>query len=196
MTTDRDFEQLYATFEPKINRYLHRLLDPEDAVEVTQDVFFRAGKSLCSFNEASKLSTWLYKIATNAAIDKMRSRSYKQRASEITGMTESGFDENARYLDRERCSVEEQIIRREMGECIQRYVSSLPDKYRIVLVLSEMEGLKHSQIAVIVGLSLDTVKIRYHRAKKMLRHLLTENCHFYRTDSNELACESKRCIDK
>ncbi len=67
----------------------------------------------------------------------------------------------------------------------------LPETYRTVAVLSEIEGLKDSEIATILGLSIGTVKIRLHRAKENLRKLLSANCNFYRTDCNELACEPK-----
>lgn len=78
-----------------------------------------------------------------------------------------------------------------MNECIQGYIETLPNSYRTAIILSEIEGLKNSEIASILGLSIGTVKIRLHRGKEKLKELLSANCIFYRTECNELACESR-----
>jgi len=72
--------------------------------------------------------------------------------------------------------IESQIYRKEMNECILDFVMSLPESYRAVLVLSEFEGLRNNEIAKILGLSLDTVKIRLHRAREKLQEKLAANC--------------------
>lgn len=87
--------------------------------------------------------------------------------------------------------VEQQAIRREMNECIDGFVQKLPEPYRAVLVLSEYEGMSNTRIAEVLGLSLETVKIRLHRARHKMKELLEENCRFYRDSGNELACDRK-----
>ncbi|MDR3565743.1 MAG: sigma-70 family RNA polymerase sigma factor, partial [Negativicutes bacterium] len=89
---------------------------------------------------------------------------------------------------------EDQVVRQEMNECIRKSITFLPDNYRTIVILSDLEELKNSEIATILGLSIGTVKIRLHRAKEKLRKELSENCLFYRTECNELACEPKRPI--
>lgn len=176
--TRYNFEEVYSTFEPMINRYLTRLIGTDEAAELTQDVFIKVNNNIGLFNEDSKLSTWIYKIATNAAIDKMRSRSYREKKNAVSDITEYTLDNNSLNLDKDRFSLEEQVIRQEMGNCIQGYIAALPHNYRMVLLLSEVEGLKNNQIATILDISIETVKIRCHRAKKKLRQLLSDNCLF------------------
>ena len=183
------FEQIYTGYYPKILRYLTRLVGAKDAEDLCQEVFIKAERALSSFNHQSSLSTWLYRIATNAATDRSRSQAFKQ---ETVTVCDSGPEPRSggpgAILPP---SPEDQVIRQEMNECIQAYVGSLPENYRAVLVLSELEGLKNSEIAAILGLSLATAKIRLHRAREKLRQELTANCDFYRTDCNQLACEPK-----
>jgi len=78
-----------------------------------------------------------------------------------------------------------------MSACIREFVDYLPESYKMVMVLSEMEGFKNPEIAAILGVSLDTVKIRLHRAREKLRNDLKEGCSFYRDESTGLACDRK-----
>jgi DNA-directed RNA polymerase specialized sigma24 family protein len=72
------FQKVYEAFQPKILRYLKRLAGEEEAEDLTQDVFVKVSRSLGGFRGEAKLSTWLYRIATNAVLDRMRSPSYKR----------------------------------------------------------------------------------------------------------------------
>lgn len=87
--------------------------------------------------------------------------------------------------------MEQQLIRREMNDCVQQFVANLPADYRSVMILSELKGLSNRRIAEVLGLSLATVKIRLHRARARLKADLAAGCSFYRDDRNELACEPK-----
>jgi len=191
-THEFQFDQVYTEFQPKIYRYLTQLIGIKEAEDITQDVFIKVNQALHTFKKNSQLSTWIYQIATNTAIDRMRSRSFKQEISEH--FIEFDIDT---FAAKNACSykktllIEDQVVRQEMNECIRNFVMDLPETYRTVAVLSEIEGLKDSEIATILGLSIGTVKIRLHRAKENLRKLLSANCNFYRTDCNELACEPK-----
>ena len=88
-------------------------------------------------------------------------------------------------------SGEKQYIRKEMNSCIKDFVENLPENYRTVIVLSELEGHKNKEIADILGISIDTVKIRSHRARAKLRKELETHCNFYHGDNNEIACDLK-----
>jgi len=192
VSNEMDFEQIYAEFQPKIYRYLIRMIGNKDAEDLSQDVFVKVNKALATFNNQSQLSTWIYQIATNAAIDRMRSRSFKQESTETYCLTEADQCREVGCSYKKPLLIEEKIIRKEMNECIQGYIAILPENYRAAIILSEIEGLKNSQIASILGLSIDAVKIRLHRGKRKLKELLSANCNFYRTECNELACESKK----
>ena len=78
-----------------------------------------------------------------------------------------------------------------MRACIREFIERLPENYRTVTVLSELEGFKNDEIAAILGLSVDTVKIRLHRAREKLRNDLGLGCTFHRDEEGEFACDRK-----
>ena len=78
-----------------------------------------------------------------------------------------------------------------MNECIRRYIDELPPSFRSVVLLSEEEGLANQEIAVALGISLETVKIRLHRARARLKKALGSGCALYWDERNELGCEPK-----
>jgi RNA polymerase sigma-70 factor (ECF subfamily) len=187
-----EFCQIHETFRPQIHRYLARMVGEPEAEDLTQEVFVKVNQALRDFRGESKLSTWLYRIATNAALDRLRSPSFQRIAQQrsVEGSTEpgEGFSE-----DRDSCigqmapSVEQQLVRKEMNDCIRDFVARLPENYRAVLVLSEFEGLKNAEISEILGITLDTVKIRLHRARKRLKEELETHCDPYWLVENEFA---------
>lgn len=178
-----DFQNVYAEFLPRIRRYLDRLLGPKDAEDVTQEVFAKVSQALPQFRGDSSLATWIYRIATNTAYDRLRSPSF-QRAGEVS------LDAAAPVQD-PSSGADQKLVRTEMNDCIDRFVARLPASYRSVVILSEHEGLTNQEIAAALGLSLETVKIRLHRARARLRKELGDGCSFYRDDRNEFACEPK-----
>jgi RNA polymerase sigma-70 factor (ECF subfamily) len=78
-----------------------------------------------------------------------------------------------------------------MSACIREVIDGLPVSYRSVLLLSEFDDLANAEIADVLDISLDTVKIRLHRARQALREALKCECHFYRDERNELMCDRK-----
>jgi len=88
--------------------------------------------------------------------------------------------------------VEQQVYRKEMNECIQEYIRQLPEIYRTVLVLSEIEGLSNAEVSDVLGVTLDTVKIRLHRARELIRKAMIENCPGYWVMDNIFLPELKQ----
>ncbi|MGB5850260.1 MAG: sigma-70 family RNA polymerase sigma factor [Ignavibacteriaceae bacterium] len=86
---------------------------------------------------------------------------------------------------------DQQYIRKEMNSCIRNFIESLPENYKSVVILSELEELKNHEIADILNITLDTVKIRLHRARAQLRKKLESNCSLYQNEQNELSCDLK-----
>ncbi|MBI5178830.1 MAG: sigma-70 family RNA polymerase sigma factor [Nitrospinae bacterium] len=181
---DKEFLELYKTFQPAILRYLTRLVGEHEAEDLTQEVFIRIRQSLDSFRGDSSLSTWVYKIATNAALDKLRSPSFRKTVYDEPLAPDSPVAEQAPSADR-------LLIRKEMNDCIRNFIENLPDKYRVVVVLSELEDKKNGEIAEILGITLDTVKIRLHRAKEKLKEELGSHCSFYQDRENGFSCDLK-----
>ncbi len=192
-----DFQEIYTTYQPKILGYLSRMLDEHEAEELTQDVFAKIAKALKGFRGEAQLSTWIYRIATNAALDRVRSSSFKQQKregvpddSQCQSLIESE-DKNV-WTGEKKPDVEHQVIRHEMNSCIREYIDQLPEDYRVVLLLSEVEGFKNPEIAEILKISLDLVKIRLHRARAKLKESLGRHCSFYLDERSELACDRKK----
>jgi RNA polymerase sigma-70 factor, ECF subfamily len=187
------FQNIYVQYRPKILNYLRRLVGEADAEDVAQEVFVKVSKALEGFRGESQLSTWIYRIATNAAMDYLRKSSSRQKPFVPGGLPDdalSGEGEDA-IPDDSAPVLDTLLIRKEMNECILGIVDDLPENYRTTLVLSEMEGLTNAEIAEVVGISLDTVKIRLHRARTRLRQELKTKCNLYHDERNELACDRK-----
>lgn len=189
MVTECEFISIYNEYYTKIIQYLSRIVGPNDAEDLAQDVFNKISRNLGGFKGKSKLSTWVYRIATNVAIDRSRSASYKQSSVNIPLKDTSGFGiENAGRPSRPS-AVDQVVIRKEMSECVTEYIDKLPFNYRLVLVLSEMKGLSNQEIANILEISVDNVKIRLHRARTKLKAVLKNGCDFYYDEQNTLACD-------
>ena len=191
--SELEFKDIYDDFQPKIYRYLSRLVGAHEAEDMAQEVFLKVNKALKTFRGESQLSTWIYRIATNAALDRLRSPSYQCLIRKGLSFDSNGeSDVNKKVCPEDKSiSVEQQLVRIEMNECIRNFIGHLPEKYRTVLVLSDLEGFKNREIAEILGITLDTVKIRLHRARAELRKKLESNCSFYHDDRNELGCDLK-----
>lgn len=171
-----DFQQIFDTYQPRILRYLVGLVGEAEAEDLAQEVFVKVSKALETFRGESQLSTWIYRIATNTAIDKMRTASYRQ-GNEARILDE--IDE-IELIDvwsgEETPSLEQQLMKKEMYRCFLDYVKRLPPNYRTVVVLSEVEQIPDQEIAEIMGVSLEVVKVRLHRGRIRLIEELKAHC--------------------
>jgi RNA polymerase sigma-70 factor (ECF subfamily) len=197
--SDLDFHGIYETFQPKIVGYLAHVVGWRDAEDLTQEVFVKVSQALKTFRGESQLSTWIYRIATNAALDKLRSPSFRQKGQKsLSG--ESRAEGEIEIMDRDAWtgedtpSVETSMFQKEMNECIRGIVEKLPENYRTVVVLSELEGFRDEEIAEILGVSIHTAKIRLHRARTRLKRELETHCNFYRDERNEFACHPRETL--
>ena len=181
-----DFKSIHDQFRPRVLRYVTRLVGGSEAEDLTQSVMLKVSEGIARFRGDSSVSTWIYRIATNAALDRLRQR-------KIEPLTETGFefDENDLPPAATIVSVEAAAIREEIGACIREFVQRLPENYKTVMTLSDLEGFKNEEIAAILGLTLDTVKIRLHRARERLRKDLQDGCNVYSDERAELACDRK-----
>jgi RNA polymerase sigma-70 factor (ECF subfamily) len=192
MDLNNYFDKIYTEYYQKIVNYLSRIVGSYDAEDVAQEVFNKINQHIENFKKDSKLSTWIYRIATNAAIDKLRSAAIKHSSKNIP--IEEGADiENQNISINQRPNTTEQnLIRKEMSECVLGFVDKLPSDYKIITVLSELEGLTNKEISHVLDISIENVKIRRHRARAKLKKLLDEGCDFYLNDQNTLACDRKQ----
>lgn len=176
--TVADFGKLHDEFRPKIQRYLTRLVGESEAEDLTQEVFLRVSRALSSFRGDSQLSTWVYRIATNAALDRLRSPHFKR--IELGGLLDGGdpaeTEDELGWPSEQPPSIEEHVFRGERVECYRDFIEHLPVNYRTVVALSELEGLLTTEIAEILGLSPNVVKVRLHRGRARLLQELRAHC--------------------
>ena len=170
-----------AAFEQVVRAYGGRLLavarrivgTEEDARDVVQDAFMNAFKSLDRFEGNSKLSTWLHRIVVNAALMRLRTRKRKPEQS-IESMLPS-FLEDGHHEERFQSweePADKLMERAENRQLVRQQIDALPEGYRTVLVLRDIEGLDTEETAKVLGLSVNATKIRLHRARQALRTLL------------------------
>ena len=190
------FEEIYASFHAKIVRYLTRLVGETEAEDLAQETFVKVGQALEGFRGEAQLHTWVYKIATNTALDRLRSPSFRETSHDPATIESIVEHRRCRRVGgTETADVEQQAIREEMSSCVREVVDRLPDNYRTAIVLSDLEGFKDSEIAEVLGLTLSATKIRLHRARARLKQELSSCCVFYRNEENELACDRKTEAD-
>ena len=188
-----NFQKIHDDFRPRIMRYLTRMVGENEAEDLTQEVFAKINRALTAFRGESSLSTWIYQIATNAALDRLSHPSARLGEEKRLPIEDIAETEGEReiWTNEQTASTEHRVIRQEMNDCIREIIETLPESYRSVIVLGELEGFKDSEIADILGLSLQATKIRLHRARKRLKKELKTACIFYRDERNEFACDRK-----
>ena len=184
----KDFDSIYQEFQPKIERYLTRLCGEADAQDLTQAVFLKVSQALDGFRGESSLATWIYRIATNTAHDHAALSLTKQRS---VMLFLDDAEEPLDLPDSAAAGSEDKHVLKEMNACIRGIVDQLPENYRTVLVLSDLEDFTNAEIAEMLGLSIDTVKIRLHRGRTHLRKAMECQCDLYRDGRNELMCDKK-----
>ena len=193
-----DFETVHEAWRDRVVRYLARFVGEHEAGDVAQEVFVRVARGLPAFRGDARLSTWIHRIARNAAVDRLR-RGTPARAPEPAGTADEDDDDAARETVRGGAGpdsgpadpVSEGLERREMNACIRGLVAGLPPNDRAVLALGEMRELTDREVADALGVSVGTAKIRRHRARARLRKELERRCDFYRDGSDRLACDRK-----
>ena len=170
---DLEFRGIYDAFYARVFRYLSRLIGDQDAEDLTQEVFLKIDQGLKSFRGDAQLSTWIYRIATNTAIDRLRTQAFRQE-----GLAEELDEEQSGtvWIADQPASPDQEVMRQEMYDCFGNFVKELPIPYRTVVILSELEEMPNQQIADILGLSLDVVKIRLHRGRAILFEQLKSHC--------------------
>lgn len=184
------FHQIHDRYRPRVLRYLTRLVGPGEAEDLTQTVMLKIHRALPGFRGDSALATWIYRIATNTARDSFRGKGTQPETDPDVEAEEAGD-----ALALQAASLEETVIRQEMSVCVREFIDQLPDRYRAVLVLSELEGFSNAEIAAILEVTLGTVKIRLHRAREKLRDALQAGCSFERDRAGEFGCDRKAPAD-
>ncbi len=162
------FEILFNRYSPMIFSVLLRVLrNRQDAEEVSQEVFFQAYKSLKSFRADAQISTWLYRIAVNRALNHQRKKKLERWFS-LDFDSRSQGAQNSEYPDLTTEGPADLMKRCETEAIVRTAIDELPQKQRIAVLLNRYDGLSYEEIAKVMGVSVASVESRLHRAKQSL----------------------------
>src|SRR3954471_912786 len=165
------FEELVRRYQRPIAAYVYRMVgDYDSALDLTQEVFIRVYNSLNRYRSEFKFSTWIYKIAHNAAIDHLRRHAVREQT--LSGSVEGERREVT--IASKRLTPEQESERKERRLEIESVVQLLQPAYRELIVLRHSHDLSYDEIAEVTGLPLGTVKNRLFRAREAMRDLLVQ----------------------
>ncbi len=171
---DRErFGDLVGRYQNRLVNYLYRLLrNLDEAHDLAQEVFIKVYQALDRFNPQYRFSTWLFRVAQNAAIDQIR----RQRLKLVPMTREGGEGEEPREMEFAASgpSPYGDLRNRERGDAIQQAVDALPWEYRELILLRHFSELSYEEIATLKELPLGTVKNKLFRGRQMLKEKLAE----------------------
>lgn len=164
------FEEIMRRYGSPITNYLYRFLnDREEAVDLAQETFVRVYYAIDRYNTDYAFSTYIYRIATNLAITETRKRKRRKLLS-LTGLFQSDTDEAKEFeIADDRRLQDEGFEADERGKMIASAIASLPEKYRLPIILRDVQEHSYEEVANILGLGLGTTKSRISRARGLLR---------------------------
>jgi RNA polymerase sigma-70 factor, ECF subfamily len=173
---DGAFTLLVTRYKDSLTNYLNMMVgDYEIAVDLSQETFLRVYRNIGRYSNVYQFSTWIYRIATNLAIDEMR---YRKRRGQVFYKNVLG---NRRSADNElpefeitdmRRNPRDEVLRKESGQVLGDAIRSLPEKYRTAFIMKEVQELPYEAIAKVLKCSAGTVKSRLHRARDLLQRKL------------------------
>jgi RNA polymerase sigma-70 factor, ECF subfamily len=168
------FEMLVRLYMARLLRVARRFLkNEEDARDAVQDAFISAFRSIQKFEAGAKLSTWLHRIVVNSSL--MRLRTKRRHPEEDIDDLLPQFGGDGHQLRESvdwSLSAEEMVQQSETRELVRRLIDQLPDSYRVVLLMRDIEEMSTEETAAALGITATAVKVRLHRARQALRALL------------------------
>ena len=158
-------EQVWNDFSWRLRAFiLDRITNEEDADDLLQDIFTKIHNNLLHLKDEGRLTAWLFQITRNAIADYYRQLKVQPPEQTPATVNVDNQDENA--------------LNREVAGWLKPMIDSLPEKYRQALRLTELEGMKQSELARELGISLSAAKMRVRRGREKLKAVLLDCCHF------------------
>lgn len=163
-------KELFEVLMRRNNQLLFRTIrsyfnDTTDVEDIMQETYIKAYRKLYQFNRESRFTTWLVRIGINEALQRKR----KEKRLNTLPITKEN-EKVLRIPDITTLTVEEQFAQREKStQLIEKALDSLPEKYKVVFILKEVEGMEVAQVAAGLQLSISNVKVRLHRARNMMK---------------------------
>jgi RNA polymerase sigma-70 factor (ECF subfamily) len=169
---DRAFPELVRRFQGRVTNLISRILnDRTGSDDLAQEVFVRVFVHRRNYRRGSKFSTWLFTIAANLAKNEIRRRVRRRNWFSLDALTEvlnDSFIQLADPTENRDVVIEREQLQGEVGKAI----AAVPEKYRLALVLRDIEGLAYEEIAEVLGVPGGTVRSRINRARSMLKRRL------------------------
>jgi RNA polymerase sigma factor (sigma-70 family) len=168
-------KELFEILLRRYNQTLYRVIrsylrDRDEVQDAMQNTYLKAFDKLSQFQGNSSFATWLIRIGINEALLRLN----KIKKAKIVYLDTSSGNEKEfiNQIPDKQMNVEKSIIRQEANQLLERAIDKLPEKYRVIYILKEIEGLESFQIEESLNLSESNVKVRLHRAKKLLKDSL------------------------
>lgn len=178
----KSFQILVETYQRLVvNTCLSIVHNKADAEDLAQDVFLEIFRTAENFRGDSKLSTWLYRIATNRSLNFIRNNKRKRFWQSIEETFAGGRNNNSEISENRSDQPDHEITDRQRKEMLHRAIDKLPEKQRVAFTLNKYEDLSYQQIAEVMEITLASVESLIHRAKKNLQDQLYE-------------CFKKKCV--
>ena len=167
------FGEIMNRYRSPITNYLYRFLnDYEEAVDLAQETFVRVYFAIDRYHTGFAFSTYIYRIATNLAISEIRRRKRRKLLS-LTGLFQSEDDTQVEFQPADtRPIADAELVDDERSKIIGKAIAALPEKYRIPVVLRDIDGRTYEEIAEIMELGLGTTKSRISRGRALLKEKL------------------------
>jgi RNA polymerase sigma-70 factor (ECF subfamily) len=185
-----EFWEIYDQYYAKVRRFILALVKDEWAADdLIQETFLKIQENLSSLRDPSKMSSWIFRIAYHLCQDHFRQLKTAQKKESID---EEKIENLGDAFVQEEL-VQKDLEQREMGRCVQNQIDLLPESLRTVLVLFDIMEFNHQEIADTLGITIENVKVRLHRARKKLKTILEEKCTFEKDERNVLVCNPIDC---
>ena len=178
----KSFQTLVETYQRMVvNTCLGIVHNQADAEDLAQDVFLEIFRTAEKFRGDAKISTWLYRIATNRSLNQIRNNKRKRFFQSIEDTFTGGRNRNSEISENRGDQPDQSMADQQRSDLLHRAIDRLPEKQRIAFTLNKYEELPYQQIAEIMEISLASVESLIHRAKKNLQEQL-------------LDCYKKKCV--
>ncbi len=180
-----DFWDIYHDHYERVRKFILALVKDEwVADDLIQETFIKVQNNVKQLKEESKLSSWIFRIAYNLCQDHFRKKNQSSKS-------EHALDAKKEFISEPL--FQKEFEQHQMGACVQDKIRLLPESYQAVLVLFDLMEFSHQEIAEILEIRVENVKVRLHRARKKLKTILEENCRFEVDERNVLVCDPITC---
>ena len=177
----RSYEELVRRHMNRVYRIVYRVVShKQEAEDITQEVFVKVYHGLKKFEQQSSFSSWLYRIATNSALDALdKTKRHSKNIAPLTSQNKTRNEEETNDINLPASSAagpEEKVIQKELRECINRVLKKLDREQARLLIMRDFEDLSYDEIARVLQLGLSAVKMRIHRSRLAFQEMFSQFC--------------------